>query len=242
MKLRSLFRLVFFKKNKLSKDIKDIVGFYPNNVFLFEKALVHKSALHDQKSVYSESNERLEFLGDAILGAVVADYLYGKYPNKDEGYLTKMRSKIVSRNSLNKLAKQLGLNKLVISQLDKKSKTDSIFGNAFEALIGAIYLDKGFHACEGFIVEKVIVPYVSLSKLETEETNFKSRVIEWGQKEKKSIEFEIIAELGEGRGKVFHACVKLDGKVISEGMEKSKKKAEQLAAEAFCEKLNVLNE
>lgn len=242
MKLLSLFRSLFFKRSELSQNIKDIVGFYPSNVFLFEKSLVHKSAVNDQKTPYTESNERLEFLGDAILGAVVAEYLFHLYPEKDEGHLTKMRSKIVSRTSLNKLAKQIGLDRLVIAHLDKKSKTDSIFGNAFEAFIGAIYLDKGLEASETFILKKVLEPHVSLEKLEKEETNFKSRAIEWGQKEKRQIDFKILAELGEGRGKVFHACVLLDGKVISEGMEKSKKKAEQLAAEDFCYKLGVLNE
>ena len=119
MSVKSIFRLVFLKRNKLSKNIKNIVGFYPNDVFLFEKALIHKSAVYDHSSTYTESNERLEFLGDAILGAVVADYLFKKYPLKDEGFLTKMRSKIVSRHSLNDLAKKIGLDKIVIARLDK---------------------------------------------------------------------------------------------------------------------------
>jgi ribonuclease-3 len=218
------------------------VGFYPNDVFLFERALVHKSALYDNSFSYTKSNERLEFLGDAILGAVVADYLFRFYPHENEGFLTKMRSKIVSRHSLNELAKKIGLNLIVIAKLDKKSKTDSIFGNAFEALIGAIYIDRGTKAAEKFVLERVINPYVFLEKLEKEETNFKSRIIEWAQKEKRDLGFEIISEIGEGRKKIFEACVRLDGKEITRGKEKSKKKAEQKAAEEFCKRFKILNE
>ena len=242
MSVKSIFRFVFSRKNKLEKDIKDIVGFYPVDVFLFEKALIHKSATNTKVSRYQESNERLEFLGDAVLGAVIADYLFKKYPLKDEGFLTKMRSKIVSRNSLNNLSRKIGLDKLVIARLDKKSKTDSIYGNAFEALIGAIYLDKGSSACERFILNKIITPYIFLDKLEIEETNFKSRIIEWAQKEKRELTFEIINEFGEGRNKFFEACVKLDGMEISKGEEGSKKKAEQIAAKKFCRKFNLLDE
>jgi len=242
LKLKAIFKSLFSRKNELAKNIKNIVGFYPNDVFLFERALVHKSALYDHASSYTKSNERLEFLGDAILGAVVADYLFKVYPHRDEGFLTKMRSKIVSRHSLNDLAKKIGLNSIVIARLDKKSKTDSIFGNAFEALIGAIYLDKGTKAAEKFILERVIHPFIFLEKLEKEETNFKSRIIEWAQKGKRDLVFEIINEFGEGRKKVFEACVKLDGKEITRGKEKSKKKAEQKAAEEFCKKFKVINE
>ncbi len=242
MNFNSIFKSVFSRKNKFAQNIKNIVGFYPNDVFLFERALVHKSAVYDHSSSYTQSNERLEFLGDAILGAVVANYLFEVYPTKDEGFLTKMRSKIVSRHSLNSLAKKIGLDEIVIARLDKKSKTDSIYGNAFEALIGAIYLDRGTKACEKFILERIIQPYISLDQLENEETNFKSRIIEWAQKEKRELVFEIVSEEGEGRNKIFEACVILDGEEISRGKEKSKKKAEQKAAEYFCLKKNILNE
>ena len=242
MSINSIFRLVFFKKNRLEKDIKNIVGFYPNDVFLFEKSLIHKSAVYDLSNSYDESNERLEFLGDAILGAVVADYLFKKYPLKDEGFLTKMRSKIVSRHSLNNLSKKIGLDRHVIARLDKKSKTDSIYGNAFEALIGAIYLDKGGRACKKFILKRIIYPYISLDRLESEETNFKSRIIEWAQKEKRELTFEIVDEFGDGRNKIFEACVKLEGLEITRGKESSKKKAEQIAANKFCKKYKLLDE
>lgn len=242
MSINSIFRLVFFKKNRLEKDIKNIVGFYPNDVFLFEKSLIHKSAVYDLSNSYDESNERLEFLGDAILGAVVADYLFKKYPLKDEGFLTKMRSKIVSRHSLNNLSKKIGLDRHVIARLDKKSKTDSIYGNAFEALIGAIYLDKGGRACKKFILKRIIYPYISLDRLESEETNFKSRIIEWAQKEKRELTFEIVDEFGDGRNKIFEACVKLEGIEITRGKESSKKKAEQIAANKFCKKYKLLDE
>jgi ribonuclease-3 len=242
LSIKSIFRFVFLRRNKFENDIKNIVGFYPNDVFLFEKALIHKSAVYDHSSSYNESNERLEFLGDAILGAVVADYLFKKYPLKDEGFLTKMRSKIVSRYSLNELSKKIGLDRHVIARLDKKSKTDSIYGNAFEALIGAIYLDKGGRVCEKFILQRIIYPFISLDRLETEETNFKSLIIEWAQKEKRELTFEIVDEFGEGRNKIFEACVKLDGIKITRGKESSKKKAEQIAANKFCQKYRLLDE
>jgi len=242
LNIKTIFRFVFLKRNKLEKDIKNIVGFYPNDVFLFEKALIHKSAVYDHSSSYNESNERLEFLGDAILGAVVADYLFKRYPLKDEGFLTKMRSKIVSRYSLNELSKKIGLHRHVISRLDKNSKTDSVYGNAFEALIGAIYLDMGSRVCEKFILTRIIYPHISLERLESEETNFKSRIIEWAQKEKRELTFEIIGEFGEGRSKMFEACVKLEGIQITTGKESSKKKAEQIAANKFCLKYKLLDE
>ena len=241
MNFKTLFLSKFSRKDKFSKNIKNIVGFYPSDVFLFKTSLVHKSAVHDSSTGFKESNERLEFLGDAILGAIVAKYLFEKFPGKDEGFLTKMRSKIVSRQSLNALAVKIGLNNLIISRLDKNSKTESIYGNAFEALIGAIYLDKGLEVCETFLLKKVIEPNISLDKLENEETNFKSRIIEWAQKEKQDLAFEILQEYGEGRGKEFEAVIVLDGKQTTTGRDKSKKGAEQKAAEKLCMELGLLN-
>ena len=241
MNFKTLFLSKFSRKDKFSKNIKNIVGFYPSDVFLFKTSLVHKSAVHDSSTGFKESNERLEFLGDAILGAIVAKYLFEKFPGKDEGFLTKMRSKIVSRQSLNALAVKIGLNNLIISRLDKNSKTESIYGNAFEALIGAIYLDKGLEVCENFLLKKVIEPNISLDKLENEETNFKSRIIEWAQKEKQDLAFEILQEYGEGRGKEFEAVIVLDGKQTTTGRDKSKKGAEQKAAEKLCTELGLLN-
>ena len=241
MNFKTLFLSKFSRKDKFSKNIKNIVGFYPSDVFLFKTSLVHKSAVHDSSTGFKESNERLEFLGDAILGAIVAKYLFEKFPGKDEGFLTKMRSKIVSRQSLNALAVKIGLNNLIISRLDKNSKTESIYGNAFEALIGAIYLDKGLEVCETFLLKKVIEPNISLDKLENEETNFKSRIIEWAQKEKQDLAFEILQEYGEGRGKEFEAVIVLDGKQTTTGRDKSKKGAEQKAAEKLCIELGLLN-
>ena len=241
MNFKTLFLSKFSRKDKFSKNIKNIVGFYPSDVFLFKTSLVHKSAVHDSSTGFKESNERLEFLGDAILGAIVAKYLFEKFPGKDEGFLTKMRSKIVSRQSLNALAVKIRLNNLIISRLDKNSKTESIYGNAFEALIGAIYLDKGLEVCENFLLKKVIEPNISLDKLENEETNFKSRIIEWAQKEKKDLAFEILQEYGEGRGKEFEAVIVLDGKQTTTGRDRSKKGAEQKAAEKLCTELGLLN-
>lgn len=241
MNFITLFLAKFSRKDKFSKNIKNIVGFYPGDVFLYQKSLVHKSAVYDSSTGFNESNERLEFLGDAILGAIVAEYLYEQFPGRDEGFLTKMRSKIVSRKSLNSLAIKIGLDNVIESRLDKNSKTESIYGNAFEAIIGAIYLDKGLEVCADFLLKKVIERYISLDKLENEETNFKSRIIEWAQKEKQELVFEIITEYGEGRAKEFEAAIILGGKQTTTGRDKSKKSAEQKAAKKLCTELGLLN-
>ena len=174
--------------------------------------------------------ERLEFLGDSILGSVIAAYLYKKVPTASEGYLTQMRSKIVSREHLNELGKELNLIRFVKSNIDQSNIGDNIHGNIFEALIGAIYLDKGYNICERFIFRNVIIPHVDIEKLEGKITSYKGLIIEWCQKQKKKYKFETYEDTGNELIKHFSVKVSIDGVQVAKGRATSKKKAEELAA------------
>lgn len=221
-------------KSKFSKQIKNIIGYYPNDVFLFKNAMIHKSVVNDNKDTNLVSNERLELLGDAVLGMIVMDYLYDKFPEKNEGDLTKYRSKIVSRNTLNKIAIKIGLKNLIVANIDKNNPADSLYGNAFEALVGAVYLDVGIKKTERFIVKKIFKEAINLDELLSAESNFKSKVIEWSQKEKHKIIFKSYEEFNSEKVREFSAHLYMNGEKITEGKAKSKKKAEQIASQNFC--------
>lgn len=226
------FVRVWLSKDKnLAQAIKNIFGFYPGNIFLYQLAFRHKSAAVESHNGHKISNERLEYLGDAVLGAVVADYLFKKFPYKNEGFLTEMRSRIVSRSSLNKLSQKLGLDILVSLISDNKSVFKSVNGDAFEALIGAIYLDMGFQFTRRIIIKRIIELHVDVETLQKTEVNFKSRLLEWGQKEKRNIEFIVKSESGEGYRKQYQIEVRLDGTAMANASDYSIKGAEQLAAE-----------
>ena len=233
---------IFLPKSKFSKNIKSIVGYYPNNAFFYKLAMVHKSMLNHESKKYKKSNERLEFLGDSILNSVISEYLYQKYPEMDEGELTKVRSKLVSREMLNKLAVEIGLSQFVIAKIDKNAHSSSIFGNAYEALIGALYLDKGFKKTKQFIISNVVEKHLNMENLVNTEVNFKSKAIEYAQKEKIIISFEILEEIGFGREKEFVAGILVDGEIKAQAKDYSKKKAEQKAAEIFCNQLPLFPE
>jgi len=211
---------------KLSQ-ISHVLGFSPNNFYYYEKALIHRSASQTDTEGNQINNERLEFLGDAILGAITADLLFHKYPNKDEGFLTQMRSKIVNGEHLSAIAKKIELDKLVLSSTSSGG-IKNILGDAFEALIGAVYLDKGYKIAESFIINKIINHYVDMQELQVTDTNFKSQLIEWCQKNKMEIEFT--TELQSEESKFFKSIVYIDGKIQGKGLGKSKKEAEQNAA------------
>jgi len=205
-------------------------------------AFRHRSVAIILKNGTKNSNERLEFLGDAILGAVIADELFKRYPYKTEGFLTEMRSKIVSRVNLNQLAKKLGLDELI--EYDNRivnfpTKQSSLLGDAFEALIGAIYLDKGYEFTHNFLLMRIIKPHIDILTLETTETNFKSKLIEWCQRQGKEILFEIVPN-GEGESlKLFTVNALVDGENKGVGRDYNKKNAEKLAAEKACEELGI---
>lgn len=174
--------------------------------------------------------ERLEFLGDAMLGAVIASHLYLEVPGGDEGYLTKMRSKVVSREHLNELGKDLNLIELIESKIATTQFGDNIHGNLFEALIGAIFLDKGFKYCEKFIYKRVIIPYVDIAQLEGRVISYKSLLIEWCQKEKKTFNYNVYEDSGNDEIRHFSVKLSVDNKVIAKARATSKKKAEEKAS------------
>jgi len=208
------------------------LGFIPGNKNLYELAFIHRSASLVLSNGSTVNNERLEFLGDAILDAVVAEYLFSAFPKKDEGFLSKMRSKIVKRNHLNSLAINLGIEKLVVTNAINQNGGKHICGNAFEALIGAVYLDKGYKKTKKFIINKILNEQIDLVELETKETDYKSRIIEWAQKRRTEVSFENQEEYTENdRSPIFISRVIVTNQLIGQGKGSSKKEAEQNAAE-----------
>ncbi|HEX8515257.1 MAG TPA: ribonuclease III [Bacteroidia bacterium] len=240
MPVHKKIRAYFSPEKKLLTSLKNILGFYPDNISLYKLALRHSSAAKNIKKGIKDSNERLEFLGDSIIGTVVADYLFKKFPYKDEGFLTKMRSKMVSRAKHNQIAVKLGLNNLIEANNDRfGSKPSSINGDAYEALIGAIYLDKGYKFAQKFILNRIINVHIDMEEVETVETDFKSKFIEWAQKEKKEYEYETVVDGADAADKQFVLHLLVDGKVMGNAQHLSKKRAEQMVSEQACAKLKI---
>ena len=216
---------IFFSK------IQKIIGYRPANIDYFKKAFTHRSSNKIDLIGNPMNYERLEFLGDAMLGSVIAAHLYEQVPTGDEGYLTKMRSKIVSREHLNDLGRDLNLIQFIESKVPVSNFGENIHGNIFEALVGAIFLDKGYLACENFINKKVIKPYVDIPRLEGKVISYKSLVIEWCQKEKKIFNYETFEDNGNDGQKYFGVKLSIDQKVIAKARATSKKKAEEKASQ-----------
>lgn len=208
------------------------LGLLPGKLNLYEIAFIHKSASTTLNNGKVINNERLEYLGDAILDAIIADYLYTRFPDKNEGFLTQLRAKLVKRKMLNKLADNLGLSPLLVSRTNADQPKFNLLGNALEALIGAIYLDKGYVRAKGYVIRKVLNKYVDLEKLSVKESDFKSRIIEWAQKNKQEINFVSREDSNEGSNVTqYTAKLILEEKEIGSGSGHSKKEAEQKAAE-----------
>ena len=214
----------------LHGELKKLLNFSPRKINKYKKAFTHRSVQMTDKKGNPINYERLEFLGDSILGSVIAAYLYKKVPSGSEGYLTQMRSKIVSREHLNELGKDLNLIRFVKSNIDQANIGDNIHGNIFEALIGAIFMDKGYNSCQKFIHQNVIVPHVDIAKLEGKITSYKGLIIEWCQKQKKKYTFDIYEDSGNDPVKHFSVKISIDGEQIAKGRATSKKKAEEQAA------------
>lgn len=224
-------------EKKFYKSIRDIIGFYPSNIRVFKTALRHRSASFANPNGFTVNNERLEYLGDAILGSIVAEFLYKKYPTEDEGFLTQMRSKMVNGVRLAQLAKDLGLDHLIVANINHNGqKTKNIYGDAFEAIIGAIYIDKGYRKTKKFVINHILKNFFDLTELKDENLNFKSQLIEWGQQYKKEIEFQTDSESKKSLGFISH--VKVDNKEYGTGRGRSKKAAEQNAAQASLKLIN----
>lgn len=244
MPLLKLYNLYLSPQKIFVGRLKNILGFVPKNIKLYEMAFRHKSVAVVIKDGVKNSNERLEFLGDAVLGSIVAELLFKLYPYKDEGFLTEMRSKIVSRAHLNQLSQKIGLNEMV--QYDARiisftSKQSSLYGDAFEALIGAVFVENGYKLTKEFLYTRIIKPHVDLEVLENTETNFKSRLIEWCQHGGKEVQF-LQVENPEGESaKMFSVHAIVGGEVCGEGRDFNKKNAEKLAAEKACELLKIVD-
>jgi ribonuclease III len=226
----SFLNRIFKQKSEFALLLERILGFSPKRLHYYHQAFTHKSVIKDSKQENFESYERLEFLGDAILDSIVSTYLFNKFPFKDEGFLTQLRSRLVRRKTLNDLGYKIGLKELIESKLNRESKT--IYGDALEALIGAIYLDKGYLMAESFVLNKLIATHINMEEVIITETDFKSRVLEWAQKNKKELTYSI-TEQEENKSKLFSAELLIEGTIKGKGTAISKKRAEQDAAEQF---------
>lgn len=231
-------RLLFRKDRESYFCFYRILGFIPRDIRLYEEALLHKSSAIRTEKGRPVNNERLEFLGDAILDAIVADIVYEHFKGKREGFLTNTRSKIVQRETLNKLAVQIGLDKLIKYSTRSSSHNSYMCGNAFEAFIGAIYLDRGYDCCKFFVETRIIKPYIDLDKLSRKEVNFKSKLIEWSQKNKIKVSFELIEQSLDKEGNpVFQTEVRTEGIPAGTGSGYSKKESQQYSAQMALKKI-----
>jgi ribonuclease-3 len=235
---------VQFLKNFLKKSVdtsfesqlKNVLGIKPGNSLLYRTALSHRSV----KETADENNERLEYLGDAVLSAIVADYLFKRYPYKGEGFLTEMRSKMVNRQQLNDIALKMGLKKLTFyNKFDNSLKGSQIFGNTLEALVGAVYLDKGYTKTYSWVLKQIVIPHMFVDDLELIDINLKNKLIGWANKNGKILAFELVQEKMEGSRRLFTINAVLDGEMLSQGKGYNKKDASQVAAQLAVEKLGL---
>lgn len=232
-------KLLFPHKDKeLYCDLKKILGFYPNNIELYKTALLHKSIMHRNNKGKPVNNERLEFLGDAVLDAVVGDIVYKRFPGKREGFLTNTRSKLVQRETLGKLANEMGITKLILSSGRSQSHNSYLGGNAFEALVGAMYLDKGYDCCMKFMEKHILGKLINIDKVAYKEVNFKSKLLEWSQKNRINLEYVEVEQSKDDNGSpVFVYQVKLETIECESGKGYSKKESQQQASKHTLEKL-----
>lgn len=224
------------KAQNLQSQLTNVLGLKPGNLTLYITALSHRSV----KESADENNERLEYLGDAVLSTIVADYLFKKYPYKGEGFLTEMRSKMVNRQQLNELALKIGLKKIALyNKIDGALKGSQIFGNTLEALVGAVYLDKGYTKTQKWVTKQMIIPHLYVDDLELIDINLKNKLIGWASKNGKVLNFELVDEKLENNRRIFTIATVLDGDKIAIGKAYNKKDASQIAAQLSIEKLGL---
>lgn len=228
--IRNILNSRFKGNRNFFMQLTKILDYKPKHINIYKTAFTHRSMNIKDSEGNAINYERLEFMGDAMLSAVIASHLYQEVPSGDEGYLTKMRSKIVSREHLNELGKELNLISLVESKIPAGQFGDNIHGNLFEALIGAIFLDKGYKYCEKFIFKRVVIPYVDIETLEGKVISYKSLLIEWCQKEKKTFDYNVYEDTGNDDVRHFSVKLSIDQKVIAKARATSKKKAEEKAS------------
>jgi len=236
--IRKFFNYYISPDKELARKLKDILGFTPRNLKLFEQAFFHKSMNNTQGVTGHSNNERLEYLGDAILSTIVAEYLYKKYPLQDEGFLTKMRSKIVKRKTLNRIADRMGLD-ILLSDYSHGKLSQSMLGNALEALVGAIYLEFGYRKTRDYIIESILMQHIDVHKLESLDDNYKSLLLEWAQKYGKIVEYKLIAKSKLNKRDRFKVGVFIDGSQVASAEDFNKKSAEQIASSSVINKLEI---
>jgi len=237
--LKNIFNSRTEKGGNFFLALKKILGFKPKDISYYEVAFTHRSTNEKNSDGEPQNYERMEFLGDAMLSSVIASHLFKKVPGGNEGYLTKMRSKVVSREHLNELGRDLGLINYVKTTIPIEQFGGNIHGNVFEALVGAIYLDRGYGYCEKFISKRVIKPYVDIEKLEGKVISYKSLFIEWCQKHKKNFKFAVYEDTGNDTLKHFAVKLILEDETVGKARATSKKKAEESAAKRAYYKLQV---
>ncbi len=237
--LNKLYNIYLSKEKDLAIRLKSLLGFAPDKLDIYKIAFQHKSNKGLQNGQRVINNERLEYLGDAILSTVVADYLYQKYPNGNEGFLTKMRSKIVKRQTLNRVGAKIELD-LILQQYNHTALSESMLGNALEALIGAVYLDQGFAKVHQFITLQILNKHLDVRRLEAIDDNFKSQLLEWGQKTNHKIEFRLLEKYKHQKKDRFKIAVFVDEKQKGLAEAYNKKHAEQKAAQRTCEQLGII--
>lgn len=235
--LRRTYNLYLSRDKEFVKRLKSTLGFIPSNVGLYKLAFYHKSGNFEKESNY-QSNERLEYLGDAILGTIVAEYLFKKYPNSDEGFLTKMRSKVVKRKSLNIIADGMGLD-VLLSHYNSTQLSNSMLGNSLEALIGAIYLERGYRWSKHYVIKNILMKYIDIKKLETYDDNFKSQLLEYCQKNGQSVNYEIVNKYKQDKRDRFKVAVFVNGDQIATADDFNKKSAEQSASKKALKSIGV---
>lgn len=229
-------KLSFRKERKLYFALYDVLGFYPDKIALYKRAFLHKSFQEKDNNGHSINNERLEYLGDAILGAVVGDILFRHYPYRQEGFLTQLRSRLVSRHTLNQLAAELHLDKFL--RYHGVLESSSIMGNAFEALVGAIYLDKGYDTCKRFVERRILNGYIDLEEAAQHNENFKSQLLEWAQQHGYQVDFKVLYQKQRpGNISVFKSQAVIEGMPLGIGKGSSKKESHQAAAKATLQQL-----
>lgn len=241
--IRQFYNNTLSEDKALSRRLTLILGFTPAHLQLYKLAFYHKSSNTDKLPVngLQQNNERLEYLGDAVLGTIVAEYLFNKYPTTDEGFLTKMRSKIVKRSSLNKIGDKMGLD-TILQEFNNMRLSRSMLGNAVEALIGAVYLDVGYAGTRRYVVNEILRKHLDIHDLETYDDNYKSQFLEWSQKNGKQVSYKVIAKYKFEKRDKFKVAVLLDGVKIATADDFNKKSAEQMASEKALQSLNILTE
>ena len=238
--IRRYYNYYISPERDLARKLKSVLGFVPDNMRLFKLAFFHKSMNNIETHYKSYNNERLEYLGDAVLSTIVAEYLYKKYPGKDEGFLTKMRSKIVKRHTLNKVAERMGID-IVLEKYTQGKLSKSMLGNAFEALVGALYIEYGYDKTRNYIISKVLMRLLDIHELENNDDNYKSQLLEWGQKEGRQISYRLLSKFKHDKRDRFRIAVYLDGQEVSVAEDYNKKSAEQMASSHAIKVLNIKN-